>query len=192
MNNTGINWFKLNRSLHKDLGYLCIGMTLIFAISGIALNHINDWDSNYRVTTQTWPIKITQEQLKQANGPDLVFNALPSLSKQQKVKAQYWQSPTQYKLFLHQATLLIDIQKQSATLERIEPRLLLRSLNFLHLNEAKQAWTWFSDIFALLLIYLAISALFMVKGRKGVIGPRGMLVVIGFILPIGFVLVYAS
>lgn len=189
MNNRAINWFTLNRRLHKNIGYLCIGMTLVFAISGIALNHINDWDSNYQVTTQTWPITITQNQLKQADANELV---LTTLGIKQPVKAQYWQSPTQYKLFLHQATLLIDIQKQSATIERIEPRFLLRSLNFLHLNEAKQAWTWFADIFALLLIYIAISALFMIKGKKGVLGPRGLLVMLGFLLPIGFVLVYAS
>lgn len=190
MNRSGINWFKLNRSLHRDIGYFCIGMTLIFAISGIALNHINDWDSNYSITVQTHPITISQKQLKQADANQMVLNALSM--QQQKVKAQYWQSPTQYKLFLDQGTLLIDTQQQSATVERIEPRFILRSLNFLHLNEAKQAWTWFSDIFALLLIYLAISALFMIKGKKGVLGARGLLVVSGFILPIGFVMIYAS
>lgn len=190
MNNKRINWFKLNRSLHKDIGYFCIGMTLIFAISGIALNHINDWDSNYQITTQTWPINISKAQLEQSNATDVVFSALPLTT--QKVKAHYWQSPTQYKLFLHQATLLIDTQQQSATIERIEPRFLLRSLNFLHLNEAKQAWTWFSDIFALLLIYLALSALFMIKGKKGVLGPRGLLVIAGFAFPIGFIMIYAS
>ena len=184
------NAFKLNRSLHKNIGYFCIGMTLIFAISGIALNHINDFDSNYRITTQTWPVTLSAEQLK---GPDANQQVLSALSMQeQKVKGQYWQNPTQYKVFLHQANIVVDTKAQSATLERIEPRFILRSLNFLHLNEAKQAWTWFSDIYALLLIYLAISSLFMIKGKKGVLGPRGILVVIGFAMPIGFVMVYAS
>ena len=42
-----INWRKLNNILHRDVGYYFFGMTTIYALSGIALNHIADWDPNY-------------------------------------------------------------------------------------------------------------------------------------------------
>ena len=52
-----IRWRYWNRVLHRDIGYLCVGMTLIYALSGIALNHIDDWNPSYTVTRTAvqWP-----------------------------------------------------------------------------------------------------------------------------------------
>ena len=35
------------RAIHRDVGYLAVGLTLVYAISGLAINHIKDWDPNY-------------------------------------------------------------------------------------------------------------------------------------------------
>ena len=32
--------------IHRDVGYLVVGLTLIYAISGIAVNHIDDGFGN--------------------------------------------------------------------------------------------------------------------------------------------------
>ena len=40
---------KWGRIIHRDFGYLFFGATLIYSISGIALNHIGDWNPNYSV-----------------------------------------------------------------------------------------------------------------------------------------------
>lgn len=37
----------LLRALHRDVGYLLVGLTLIYALSGLAVNHIADWDPNF-------------------------------------------------------------------------------------------------------------------------------------------------
>ncbi len=34
-----MNWRKWNRWIHRELGFLFFGMTIIYGISGIALNH---------------------------------------------------------------------------------------------------------------------------------------------------------
>ena len=47
-----INWRRWNRVLHRDLGYFFFGITLIYSISGIALNHIADWNPSYVITTK--------------------------------------------------------------------------------------------------------------------------------------------
>jgi hypothetical protein len=41
------NWRWWFRVLHRDVGYLCVGLTLIYAVSGIAVNHVADWNPNY-------------------------------------------------------------------------------------------------------------------------------------------------
>ena len=45
-------WRKWNRVIHRDFGYLLLGMTIIYALSGIALNHIGDWNPNYIITNE--------------------------------------------------------------------------------------------------------------------------------------------
>ena len=36
-----MKWRKINLVLHRDIGYLCVGLTLAYSISGITLNHIS-------------------------------------------------------------------------------------------------------------------------------------------------------
>ena len=40
-------WRGWLRAIHRDVGYLAVGLTLVYAISGLAINHIKDWDPNY-------------------------------------------------------------------------------------------------------------------------------------------------
>ncbi|KZN44240.1 PepSY-associated TM helix domain-containing protein [Pseudoalteromonas luteoviolacea] len=184
-----MSWFKLNRSLHRDIGYFCIGMTLVFAISGIALNHIHQFNSNYQVSRESHTLQFNSDKLET---PEFEAWLLRELALSNPVKARFWQDRNTYKLFLEGTTLYLNPHTNQVLVEQVKPRFLLRQLNFLHLNEARAAWMWFSDFYAFLLIYLALSSLFMVKGKKGVWGPRGLLVLAGFAAPIGFVAFYSS
>ena len=38
---------KWNRIIHRDMGYIFFGMSVIYGLSGIALNHLDDWNPNY-------------------------------------------------------------------------------------------------------------------------------------------------
>src|SRR5689334_11050874 len=50
-------WRAWLRAVHRDFGYLAIGFTVIYAVSGIAQNHIEDWgDVSYQASERT--IKI--------------------------------------------------------------------------------------------------------------------------------------
>ena len=40
-------WRAWLRAIHRDVGYLVVGLTLIYALSGLAINHIQDWDPNF-------------------------------------------------------------------------------------------------------------------------------------------------
>jgi hypothetical protein len=45
---------------------------------------------------------------------------------------------------------------------------------------------WFSDIFAGALIFFTITALFIVKGKKGIRGRGGIYAALGIIIPLLF------
>ena len=41
------------RALHRDIGYFSVGLTVIYAASGLAVNHIADWGPNFTQVTRT-------------------------------------------------------------------------------------------------------------------------------------------
>jgi hypothetical protein len=68
-----------------------------------------------------------------------------------------------------------------------KPRFLLRIANWLHLNRGKKAWTYFADAYAVGLVVLAMTGLFMIPGRKGLIGRGAVFVAIGIAIPVAYV-----
>lgn len=176
--------FLLNRSLHRDLGYLSIGLTIVFALSGLALNHRDDWNPNYSIIRKT-------EVITESLGPEqLIEKSKIKYNIKVKEKGRFWINPNQLKVFYPGDTTLIYRKDQNVIeYESISPRFLLRSFNSLHLNELKGLWVFFSDLYAVILLYLAISAIFMVKGKYGIQGRGGILALIGLFVPILFILI---
>ena len=43
-------WRRWNNVFHRDLGYLCVGLTLVYAVSGVAVNHVDAWNPSYEIT----------------------------------------------------------------------------------------------------------------------------------------------
>src|SRR5947209_7948027 len=44
------NWIRI---IHRDLGNLCVGLTFVYALSGIAVNHIADWEPSFTDYSRT-------------------------------------------------------------------------------------------------------------------------------------------
>ena len=115
-----INWFKLNRALHRDIGYFCIGMTLVFAISGIALNHINDWNSNYSVTQNSFNISLVNKDIESKEFESWLLNELKiSIG----IKARFWLDSNIYKLFYNNGSITINKNLETVIVEQIKPRI---------------------------------------------------------------------
>ncbi|WP_417763314.1 PepSY-associated TM helix domain-containing protein [Shewanella sp.] len=182
----GVNWFKFNRSLHRDIGYFCVGLTIVFAVSGIAVNHIRDWNPNYQVLqsqqqlpAQAWQ-QLSDSQLEQ----QMLQAADVNLPK----KTSYWSSAHEFKLFLQNGSnLTLDTERSVLSAELIKPRYVLQAFNKLHLNEGHSTWVIFSDLYAAMLLFLSLSALFMVKGKHSPWRKRSVLVIAGIVLPAVFV-----
>src|SRR5262245_42522096 len=47
-----IRWRPWLRALHRDAGYFFVGLTFVYAVSGLAVNHIADWEPNFRQVTR--------------------------------------------------------------------------------------------------------------------------------------------
>ena len=68
--------------------------------------------------------------------------------------------------------------------EVARPRFLLWAMNALHLNHAPLLWTVFADIYAAALAVLAVTGLFILRGKQGIKGRGAWLTAAGVVLPL--------
>lgn len=175
---------KWSRILHRYIGYFFIGASLIYGISGIALNHLNDWNPNYSVEQIHFNTSIPLQK-----GSEIKNNILQLLETEtpgEIYKQHYFPEDGVLKVFLKGgSTIMVNTQSGQGQAELLKKRPLFYEVNYLHYNPDRW-WMWFSDIFAGALIFLAISSLFMVKGKKGIWGRGGIYTALGILVPLLF------
>lgn len=175
-------WRTWNNLLHRDVGYLVAGLTLAYAISGIAVNHIDDWNPNYSIARE----EIRFEPFAPSDRETIVRTLVDRLGLPEPVDA-FRRTPTRIELLYDGWSADADIEAGTARVQRPRERPVLFDLNFLHLNRGKGAWTWFADVYAGLLAFMAISGLFVLRGRTGLGGRGKWLVSVGVLLPLVYV-----
>jgi hypothetical protein len=181
-----VNWRRLNTSLHRDIGYFCAALTVVYAVSGIAVNHTHQWNPSYRIERET----RTFAPIAAAGADETVDLLVRALQLPGRPKSHFRSSPRSIDLFYDGWSVLADTGAGTATVERVHERPFLRDANFLHLNQPKKLWTWFADLYAVLLGFLAISGLFILRKRNGLAGRGKWFVLAGVLLPLVF-LVFA-
>ena len=181
------NWRKWFRIVHRDFGYLFFGVTIVYGISGIALNHLDEWNPNY----------IIENRVVQVEFPENVYEidregvreVLTQIGEDGNFKNFYFPDDTSLKAFIRGGSVLFDIESGRGLLETIRRRPLFHQVNFLHYNPVR-LWTWYSDLFAGALVVLAVTGLFMVKGKKGITGRGAWMTLIGILIPLLFLIIY--
>src|SRR5690606_28726968 len=96
--------------------------------------------------------------------------------------------PATLQLFYEGRTYAVDLPTGQVVIERTLPRPVLREMNDLHLNNLKGAWTYIADVYAVALLIVAVTGLFVLKGRKGLAGRGKWLAGIGALIPAAFML----
>ena len=157
-----MKWRKLIIATHRDVGYFFAGLTVIYAISGIAVNHIEDWNPNYVIRTETVPVG----ELPAGGNSVLAATVL------------------ERKIFLEQRTLTVAVPEGEVRDERARRRYAFFEVNYLHLNHGKGFWTWFADVYAVGLIVLACTGIFIITGKKGLGGRGRWLLIAGMVIPL--------
>jgi hypothetical protein len=106
------------------------------------------------------------------------------------VKSSFQPEPGRLQIFLEEGNISIDLKSGQAELEHIKERRILKELNYLHINGPRKIWTYVSDLYALILGLLAVTGLFVLKGKKGLSGRGKWLTLLGIAIPIVFLLIY--
>jgi len=185
-----MNWRKWNRWIHRELGFLFFGMTIVYGVSGIALNHhvTRDWNPGIitRSTLAQYPDAIQKSTVDRST----IESILEITGEKENYKQYYFPNKDLLMIYLKGGHITVDLPTGRIQITKIRNRPVFQELNYLHYNKPKKLWTWFSDLYAFGLVLIAISGLFLVKGRKGISGRGGVLTIIGVLLPLLFLAIY--
>ena len=179
------SWRRWIVAFHRDAGYLCAALTLIYAVSGVAVNHIQDWNPNYRIVREERrfePIPVTSKE-------ELAARLVERLGLEGPPKDAFRSRPERIALFYDGWSVEADVAAGTAVIEKPRERAFFFDVNFLHLNRARGLWTWIADLYAGALAFLALSGIFILKGRQGLAGRGKWLLVAGLAVPLAFLLV---
>ncbi len=179
------NWRKWNKAIHRDFGYFFLGMTIIYGLSGIALNHMQDWNPNYVIINKEIRIDPTNKKLDKAQ----IKAILDNYDEAGNYKNHYYPNDNILKVFIEDGTVIINIKTGEGLLEKTKRRPLFREVNYLHYNPIKY-WTWYSDIFSGALILLGITGILIPRGAKGIKKRGAWLTIIGIVIPIIYLFAY--
>lgn len=171
---------KYARIIHRDLGFLTVGVCLIYAISGILLNHMDGKDPAYK--TEVFCLRLDPDLGKE----ELIVSwndkkDLPELRKVMTIDDNH------LRLMLDGGIGVYSKSDGRLDYEKYTKREFVYWINKLHYNKVK-GWSIMADFFAASLIFFAISGLVIVKGKKGISGRGKWYLILGLLIPVVYVI----
>lgn len=155
------------RALHRDIGFLMIGLTLIYAISGFILI-FRDKDF----------LKVTQHTEKQLS-PNLEEDDLADALRLRDFNVTKTEGGI---IYFNQGTYNQTTGTASYN-EKVYP-VVFQKFNRLHMAPSKNVVHWFTAIYAILLIFLAISSFWMYKFHTRLFRRGILFTIIGLALSV--------
>jgi len=184
------NWRRWFRAFHRDIGYVAVALTIAYGLSGIAVNHIDDWNPNYRFTERSVDVGPLSGTIAEKAGAIVGKLEIDPRA----VRGHFQETETVLRVFLDEGQeAKVDITTGRGTLKTLDRRAVFFEVNALHLNNLKGIWTYVADAFAVALIVLAITGVSMMKGDRGFWGRGKYFVAAGLAIPtIGIAYLYAG
>ncbi len=167
-------------ALHRDIGYTCTSLILAYCVSGIALNHIGDWNPDFVISKQAVSLPRTYEKSDITKDVVAEFGALVH---EDAYKVYDFPTSDQVKIYYDNASLHLHFSTGHGTYEKVSRRPVMYQVNALHLNRLK-GWKWASDVFALILIVLSLTGLFLLRGKYGMARRGKWLIAVGMLPPL--------
>ncbi len=180
-----MKWRKLFRTLHRDIGYTAAALTIAYAISGVAVNHIEDWNPSYAFdesAVDVGPLPTgSYEQMQHHVVAELGIDPAT-------VKGHFMETELELRVFLTDgAEVRVDVRDGRGVMKSVATRPFLYEVNALHLNNIKGMWTWVADLFAIALLMLVTTGVFLLPGRQGIAGRGKWFLGAGFAVPAVFI-----
>lgn len=172
---------KKIRNIHRDLGYFYIGLIISFAFSGVLMNHREYWHpEKYTVETKQVTVHIpTDTEITEPYAEELGKKlGIDDKIRRHKVKDSL------LKISFEKNDVEIDLKSGKGEITTFSKTPLISQAMKLHKNTSNW-WIYYSDIFGISLIVIALTGAIMIPAGKFTFRQRGWkLALAGIIVPI--------
>ena len=175
-----------NRSLHRDLAYFYVGLIIAFSFSGIILNHRQDWyPMDYTYENKPFELKIPSEE------KDLTKEYISSLTGEiGKYDGHRVRNGKIRVYFKDNIILDADAKTGKGTVEYKRKVPIVGHSMYLH-KSTNSFWVWYSDIFGIAMLVIAVTGVLIPLGKKGFRGRGWKLAVAGMLFPVLFLILFS-
>ncbi|MFZ2907055.1 MAG: PepSY-associated TM helix domain-containing protein [Cyclobacteriaceae bacterium] len=167
---------------HRDLAYFFLGLIIAFSFSGIFLNHRQLWHP-IRYTYESKDITIAPV-LKDSVNEDYV----KQFSQSQKIDdtfRRFQVNGNSLRISYVSHDVEVDISTGHGKVVTYKTTPLLGQMTKLHVDTS-QWWIYYSDIFGVAMLAIAITGMFLAKGKNSFRKRGWKLALIGIIFPLIF------
>jgi hypothetical protein len=179
---------RWSRTLHRDFGYFLTAFVIAYCLSGLALNHVDEWNPDFVVEKR----EIALDRVyREAEVDAVLARALSDKVGEAEHRVIDVPADGQVKIYYDNAFLHLHLDEQRGVYERLVRRPVFYEVNVLHRNSLK-AWRWAADLFSVLLIFVNVTGLLILKGKYGFTARGLWLVGAGAIPPILALVVFRA
>lgn len=176
-----------NRSIHRDLAFFYVGLIIAFSFSGIVLNHREDWyPMDYTYDSQ--PVSLSLPSQGQELSQEDVEKATQSLDLEYDGHRVRDGKLRVY--FKGNVILDADAETGVGSIEYKRRTPFLGHTMVLH-KSTSNFWIWYSDIFGLAMLIIAITGILIPLGKRGFKGRGWKLALAGLLFPLLFLFLFS-
>jgi hypothetical protein len=172
------------RNIHRDFGYFYVGLIIAFSISGILQNHRQNWHpERYTVETKniTVPVPLAECDVNEAY--------IEQFSRQFEIKDKFRRQSVKknvLKLSYEKHDVEIDLGTGKGEIVAYQKTPFLSQFSKLH-KDTSVWWIYYSDVFGLSLLVIAVTGMIMIpKGRFSFKERGWKLALAGLVFPLIF------
>ena len=172
------------RDTHRDLGYFYVGLIIAFAFSGIFLNHRQAWHPS-KYTSEVKSISTQMPASEEEITKEFVDELNKKLSINDVVR-RFKVDKGKFEVSFEKHDLKLDAKSGAGELITYKKVPVLAQMTQLHQDTSKW-WIYYSDIFGLAMLVIAITGMFMIPNGFLSFKERGWkLALTGLIFPLIF------
>ncbi|MGE0771562.1 MAG: PepSY-associated TM helix domain-containing protein [Cyclobacteriaceae bacterium] len=170
------------RNLHRDIAYFYVGLIIAFSFSGIFLNHRQKWHPR-RYTFETR--EVTMAPIQKDSVTEQVVLAFAKANRIDDPLRRFQVTDNNLRISFVNTDVDIDMETGvgKAIYYRTTP--LLGQMTKLHVDTS-QWWIYYSDVFGGAMLVIAITGMFIEKGKNSFTSRGWKLAIAGVIFPLVF------
>jgi hypothetical protein len=173
------------RSLHRDLGYFFVGLIIAFSISGLFLNHREVWHPlNYEYASES--VNVGKNLKKDILDENRIEKISETLNINDKIRRFGFEDDIVWVSY-EKADLEFNLSTGAGSLKKFMVTPVLGQMTQLHID-TNVFWIYYSDIFAISLLVIAITAIIFPKGKYSFKKYGWKLALSGLLFPLIFLL----